>query len=299
VTVQCNNKEIVSVPAGDFESFNITYSSDSFWYSPEVGNIVKSEVEQSYRDNTFNMDLSLESFSRGIQPIDVTENIDPSEAIIGQEIIISGQAVDSNSYPIQNGDISVEIPRIGESWSTNTDDDGYYTITIVEAPYIFDDTSSAGEFGSDGVIVGCSSDDLEGYRVKTLLIIDDNPPDSPVINGETSGKVGEEYDYEFLSTDPDGDDLYYFVEWGDDTNSGWKGPFESGIKMTLSHNWDEEGTFYIRAKVKDDYGAESDWGELEVTMPTNKIFHNSLFLWLSDHLSDVFPIFRYIFRLPS
>ena len=63
-TLQCT-KEIVSVPAGDFESYKITYPSDTYWYSPEVGNLVKSEVEQGYRDYTFNMDLSLESFSRG------------------------------------------------------------------------------------------------------------------------------------------------------------------------------------------------------------------------------------------
>ena len=298
--IQCTDKESVSVPAGDFESYKITYSSDTFWYSPEVGNIVKSEVNQGDRDYTFNMDLSLESFSRGTQPIDVTENLDPSEAIIDQELIISGQAVDSNSDPIQNGDISIEIPRIGESWFTSTDDDGYYTITI-EAPYVFDDTPSAGEFGSDGVIVRCSSGDLEGYRVKTLLIIDDFPPDPPVINGPSSGKIGEEYDYEFFATDPDGGDLYYFVDWGDDTNSGWKGPYPAG--MTLSHKWDEEGTFYIRAKAKDDYGAESGWSDPLIVSITKKsrikMVHNSIFVWLLDRFPNSFPVLRYLFRLAS
>jgi len=292
--IQCTNKESVSVPAGDFESYKITYSSDTVWYSPEVGNIVKSEVNQSDKDYTFNMDLSLESFSKGNRPIDVTENVDPSDAIIAQEIIISGQAVDSNSDPIQNGDISIEIPRIGEYWFTSTDDDGYYTITI-EAPYIFDDTPSTGEFGSDGVIVRCSSGDLEGYRVKTLLIIDDFPPDSPSINGPTSGKIGEEYDYEFFAPDPDGDDLYYFVEWGDDTNSGWKGPYHSGQSMILSHTWNEEGTFAIRAKAKDDYGAESGWAKLEVTMPRNKAI-NTPFLRLLENHPVLFKMLQLLFQ---
>ena len=297
VAVQCNDNEIVSVPAGDFESFKITYSSVKFWYSPEVGNIVKSEVEQSARDYTFNMDLSLESFSRGIQPITVTENIVPSEAFIDQEVIISGQAIDLNSDPIQNGDISIEIPRIGESWSTLTDDDGYYTIQIA-APYIFDDTPSEGEFGSDGVIVCCLSDDMEGFCVKTLLILDDLPPNIPIIDGPVSGKIGEEHEYTFSTTDPDGDDVYYWVGWGDGQTDEWIGPYESGEEVLLSHTWDEEGTFYIRVKARDGYDVESDWATLEVEMPVNQHSYSfPLLQRLLERFPNAFPILRHLLAL--
>jgi len=293
-TMQCISKESVSVPAGDFDSYKMTYSSDTAWYSPEVGNIIKSEVEHGGTNNSFNMDLSLESFSRGTQPINVSEDIDPSEAFIDQEINISGRVVDSNSNPIQNADVSIEIPRIGQSWFTSTDEDGYYKKTI-EAPYIFDDTPSPDEFGSDGVIVHCSADELEGYKVKSLLIIANLPPDSPVIKGPIKGKPGIDYDYEFFSTDADADELYYFVEWGDGTDSGWRGPY-SDEKMILSHTWDEKGSFKIRAKAKDIY-SESDWRELEVTMPKHKILYFSLFESLFDLFPNSFPILRYIFRL--
>ena len=74
-TMQCTSKESVSVPAGDFESYKISYSSDTVWYSSEVGNIVKSEVDHSGTNNSFNMDLSLQSFSRGTQPINISEDI--------------------------------------------------------------------------------------------------------------------------------------------------------------------------------------------------------------------------------
>lgn len=142
------------------------------------------------------------------------------------------------------------------------------------------------------------SGDLEGYRVKTLLIIDDGPPDYPVINGQTSGKVGEEYDYEFFSTDPDGGDLYYFVEWSDDTNSGWKGPFESGVKMILSHKWDEEDTYTIRAKAKDTLDVESPWSTLEVTMPVNQYSYSfPLLQRLLELFPNAFPILRNLLKL--
>ena len=46
------------------------------------------------------------------------------------------------------------------------------------------------------------------------MIIDDFPPEPPFISGETNGNVDEEYEYGFIATDPDADDLSYFVEWG-------------------------------------------------------------------------------------
>ena len=296
VAVQCADYEVVSVPAGDFESFKITYSSDNFWYSSEVGNLVKSVVEQNTRDYTFNMDLSLESFSRAVQPITVTEDIVPSEAFVDQEVSISGWAVDVNSDPIQNGDISIEIPRIGESWSTTTDDNGYYTIQIA-APYIGDDTPSTGEFGSDGVIVRCVSNDLQGFCVKTLLIIENYPPYIPSIDGPASGKIGEEHEYNVSTIDPDEDEVWYYIDWGDDSFEEWIGPFDSGEEVVVSHTWDEQGTFYIRVKARDGYDFESDWGELEVTMPRNRIVDNSFFLDFLERFPNVFPMIRYIFGL--
>jgi hypothetical protein len=291
-TLQCTSKEIISVPAGDFDCFKVTYSTDTFWYSSDVCNMIKTVVDHGEKDYSFSMDLNLESYSISSQEIDISENLDPSEAIIDQEVIISGQAVDSDGDPIQNSVVIIKIPKIGVIWNTNTDDNGFYSLSI-EAPYMIDDTESNGEFGSNGVIVICSSGNLDGYKVKTLLIIDDFPPEPPSIDGETNGNVGEEYEYEFIALDPDGDDLFYFVEWGDGTNSEWEGPFPAGQKITLSHTWNEKGTFSIRAKVKDEsYGAESDWGELVVTMPRNRQLFNSLLKNFLQQHPNLFPILQ-------
>ncbi len=232
----------------------------------------------------------------GPRGITVTEDIVPSEAFVDQEVSISGWAVDVNSDPIQNGDISIEIPRIGESWSTTTDDNGYYTIQIA-APYIGDDTPSTGEFGSDGVIVRCVSNDLQGFCVKTLLIIENYPPYIPSIDGPASGKIGEEHEYNVSTIDPDGDTVFYFVDWGDDQTDEWIGPYDSGEEVVVSHTWDEQGTFYIRVKARDGYDSESEWGELEVTMPRNRIVDNSFFFNFLERFPNVFPMIRYIFGL--
>lgn len=94
-------------------------------------------------------------------------------------------------------------------------------------------------------------------------------PSSPMINGQTNGNAGKEYEYTFFSIDPKGTDLYYWVDWADGTNTSWVGPYASGIEVTINHTWEHQGFYTIRAKAKDINGAESEWGTLSVTMPKN------------------------------
>lgn len=101
-----------------------------------------------------------------------------------------------------------------------------------------------------------------------------DPPEKPTINGPTSAKTGEDHEYTFVTTDPDGDDVYYFVDWGDETNSSWLGPSNSGEEVTATHTWSEDGIYIIRVKAKDMDGAESDFETLKVTMPINQALIN-------------------------
>ncbi len=121
------------------------------------------------------------------------------------------------------------------------------------------------------------------------------PPGIPDIEGETNGYYGESYDYTFITTDPDGDDVWYFIEWGDESTSGWIGPYDSGEEAVVSHTWDDEDTYTIRAKAKDIFDAEGEWGTLEVTMPVNQ--HSYLFPLLQrllERFPNMFPILRHL-----
>ena len=97
--------------------------------------------------------------------------------------------------------------------------------------------------------------------------IDNTPPTTPIIAGPTWGKFGKEYKYTFVSTDPDGDKVYYYIDWGDGKYTDWRGPYNSGKQVTLSHTWNENGTYTIRAKAKDVHDIGSEWGTLEISMP--------------------------------
>ncbi|MCU0850024.1 MAG: PKD domain-containing protein [Candidatus Thermoplasmatota archaeon] len=87
------------------------------------------------------------------------------------------------------------------------------------------------------------------------------PPNTPVVSGPTNGEVGSHYSFTLNSTDPEDDDIYYLVDWGDGTSEDWMGPYDSGETVTVSHSWSERGTYVLQAKAKDDHGMESTWSD--------------------------------------
>jgi len=131
----------------------------------------------------------------------------------------------------------------------------------------------------------------------TTAIISSNPPETPTITGKTEGAAGTEHNFTVSTTDPDGDDVYYWIEWFDgDTNGIWDGPYSSGDQVTFNNSWEEEGTYTIRVKAKDIYDKESDWGTIVFTAPKNKIRWFSLFDFL-EHLFDRFPILQKLLNI--
>jgi len=134
--------------------------------------------------------------------------------------------------------------------------------------------------GSDGIgdtshsIYGSSNKDK--YPLMNISGWINYPPNAPNITGEVNGETGEEYIYMFVTSDAEGHPVYYWIDWGDGTNTSWIGSFASGEVITVSHTWSEQGTYTISAKAKDTRDAESDWATLPVTMPLNQISTKSV-----------------------
>jgi outer membrane protein assembly factor BamB len=122
--------------------------------------------------------------------------------------------------------------------------------------------------------------------------IDANAPSSPDINGPTNGNSKAEIDYIFKSTSSHGNDVYYYIDWGDgDWNiDWWLGPYNSGENAVISHTWSDPGTYTIRSRCKDSDNLWSDWSEFKVTIPRNKVSMGSV--WL--RFIDMFPILQRI-----
>jgi len=193
-----------------------------------------------------------------------------SPAISADGIIYVGTQIDE----IKGGDILAVNPDGTLRWHRRI-----ANIWVQSSPCI----------GKNGIVYIGSSFDENGDDYGYLYAFGhgenvNNPPDKPTITGPHDGKTGESYTYTITATDPNGDDISYYMNWGDGSNSNWQGLYASGTSITLSHTWNEDGTFSMKAKAKDDEGSESPWTTFVVTMPKNKNNENYLINWLQSHI---------------
>jgi hypothetical protein len=87
----------------------------------------------------------------------------------------------------------------------------------------------------------------------TLSIVEDQAPIKPGITGKQRIVGGLNYNYTFVSTDPEGDNIYYKIDWDDGHVTDWLGPYSSGESIALGHKWLEKGDYTIKAWAKDIY----------------------------------------------
>lgn len=115
--------------------------------------------------------------------------------------------------------------------------------------------------------------------------------------GPSTGKNENTYEYYTSCVEPDNDQVFYLWNWGDGSNSGWIGTYNSEEVCYMSHSWDEEGEYEIKVKAKDEHGKESDWSDpLEVTMPKNKAIDSFFLIFLENH-PRMFPILKHLLEL--
>ena len=136
-----------------------------------------------------------------------------------------------------------------------------------------------------------SGESTEGSIWEFTTLLDPNPaPLPPDIDGPANGEPNKVYVYKFSAVDPNGDDVFFYIDWGDDTYEEWIGPFDSGVEGSATHSWDEEAVYVIKVKAKDTHGAESEWSTFKVSLPVN---HVKPFSFISEFLT------RLIYKFPT
>lgn len=94
-----------------------------------------------------------------------------------------------------------------------------------------------------------------------------NTPSTP--DGPTPVYAGYSREYSTSATDPEGHQIFYKWNWGDE-ETGWLGPHVSGELVTELHAWTNPGDYNVKVKAKDDPdgdgdhsdGLESSWSDL-------------------------------------
>jgi hypothetical protein len=106
-----------------------------------------------------------------------------------------------------------------------------------------------------------------GAMIPMNTSTNNHAPEAPTIDGPVSVKVGNAYTWSFHSTDPDGDNITYYVDWGDECGGAeWHGPFPSGETIEMEHTYMSKNTLLINSLVVDENGAESNMTYFEVNI---------------------------------
>ena len=138
----------------------------------------------------------------------------------------------------------------------------------------------------------------EWSDVTVFSIVENTPPDIPTLTGPTSLRIGIPYEFNIATTDPDGQDVYYNIFWGNAGQPSY-GPYPSGEEQIFEHTWTIEGDFTIKVKAKDSTGAWSETMELEisVTQGQGRAINNLLLVRLLQRFPNIFPILRNLLGL--
>jgi hypothetical protein len=96
------------------------------------------------------------------------------------------------------------------------------------------------------------------------------PPDPPTITGPTTGLIETSYPFNFVSKDPDGDQIKYAISW---TNDGTieqylpdTGLVDSGTSQSASSSWSALGMHTFEAMAIDSHDATSTWTTYNITL---------------------------------
>ncbi len=125
----------------------------------------------------------------------------------------------------------------------------------------------------------------------------ENPSPAPtalIVTGTIKGRVKTPHEYTFQATSPTGDDVYYFIDWGDYEFQEWIGPYPSETPVTFNHTWDKWGTYTIQAKAKSIDDLCGLWSTMKVTMPYSYQPQFPFIQYLFERFPNAFPILRYL-----
>ena len=156
-------------------------------------------------------------------------------------------------------------------------------------------------FGFDQIIKKVNELTPGNYDLFYNAIFNIQPDQPSKPTGTSNGKPGTEYTYTSTASDYNNDIIYYLFNWGDGTDSGWVGPYNSSETGSAKHKWTTKDDYNITVKAKDDPNADGDlsdgqesiWSEpLTVSIPKSK---DKIYV-LFEKLVQRFPIFNVLQR---
>ncbi len=102
---------------------------------------------------------------------------------------------------------------------------------------------------------------------KSLPMYEGTPPLPPVLWTENFLDF-----FIQVPENPDEDQMYYMVDWGDGTSSGWIGPYNPGQTISVSHVWAADGGYQMTVQAQNQGGVSDPAFYLLSLSPEFKLF---------------------------
>ena len=147
-------------------------------------------------------------------------------------------------------------------------------------------------------VVKAQAKDSFGYTsnwsigLTVVVSVADLPPNTPTVSGPSQIKKGVSTEITATTTDPEGDMIQYYFDFGDGTNSGWTTMVNSGTPAHVNHTWTKTGSLIVKVKARDMALAESGYGTLPITVPAAALSsygHLGLLRLVLERLLQWFP----------
>jgi len=266
--------------------FGSYQSGDQFTKTHKYSDNGKFEIKAQVEDVWDNGPFAIKWVAIGNQYPDPPAITGPGYAEPNSEIDFSFESDDADEddlyYWIEWGDGGIE------EWIGPYDFD-----EKIEVPHIWDENGK--------YTIKAKAKDIfnqESTESTFPIRVGNENPETPSVSGQQLSKLDTDYDYKFVSTDPEGDNLFYYIKWGDGFEDN-KGPVASGDEITISHSWHNKGSYTIKAYVVDQLGGKSGEGTLKVTAPKSKgvYFSFNILERILGQYPFAFPILRNLLGL--
>jgi hypothetical protein len=184
---------------------------------------------------------------------------DTSKVFIGNQLPIADSGGPYNGFPDEdiafNASASIDPDGKITGYKWDFDGDGTYDTEWLNNSNIKHIYQTEGEYTAE-LLIKDNHGETDSSKTEVKIITLNNPPSEPEVDGPDNGTIDKEYTFRFVSIDGDGDDIRYFIEWGDGTEKETD-YISSGEEVEFSHSYDSYRSYYIRVNSEDVKGAPS------------------------------------------
>jgi hypothetical protein len=260
-----------AIDSNDDLHFCYSYRVEPNWERNYPNQILDFDLYYAYRNNDDFRIINIDDSIGHLDYISIAIDSNDSPHISYRHKCLS----DPDQNELKYATIKEDLWRIELVGSENRECYGRYNSIAID--------------GEDIPHISFYYDYYEGGLMYAKKIRDEMPPLKPTIEGPVNGKINKGQEYIYMSSDPDGQDLYYYIDWDDCSIEEWIGPYKSGEEVIISHIWEYKDNYAIKAKVRDIYGVESDTETLTVVIMSRNKMVNRPFLNLLQGFFESHP----------